>query len=216
MVHIELTDDSTPIHVGGDSVRSRRAAARAAARDRPHQEILAQLESIMPRHGYAVVDVAVDGNCMLHALKRLIPEADAMKTKAIRKRLITWLEQHGNDPMDDGKGGDPTCISSTPQHIDNEMVTWETYLKCMRKDGAWCDGTMLLAAAMAFKRTIGYVSTAAPGRLAFLPEQCHRSGDDWNHAGVVLGCIDEYHWTASAPVSGHCQQDPGEVVIICD
>ncbi|KAL3910610.1 MAG: hypothetical protein SGPRY_008997, partial [Prymnesium sp.] len=152
--------------------------------------------------GFKIKDVPGDNNCQFHALADQLEQVGISGWTAIslRKKAVSWLQENGNRPMDDGKLA-PLRFQVGERTLLKDSVGvphWGNYIREMSQHGiTWGDEATLLAASVLFKAEIVVISSLTD-------DYCHivTPPEVWRvplRTRLYLGHYHEYHYVSTRP-----------------
>ena len=155
-----------------------------------------RLQRHMALRGFRIKDVPGDNNCQFHALADQLEQVGVSGFTAgkLRKLTVSWLQENGDRPMDNGKGGERTLLRDSVG-VEN----WDKYIREMSQHGVtWGDEATLLAASVLFKAEICIISSVSD-------DYCHvvTPPDVWKvplRTRIYLGHYHEFHYVSTRPM----------------
>ena len=150
----------------------------------------------MALRGFRIKDVPGDNNCQFHALADQLEQVGVSGFTAgkLRKLTVSWLQENGDRPMDNGKVGERTLLRDSVG-VEN----WDKYIREMSQHGVtWGDEATLLAASVLFKAEICIISSVSD-------DYCHvvTPPDVWKvplRTRIYLGHYHEFHYVSTRPM----------------
>ena len=160
------------------------------------QDHRSRLQRHMAVRGFQIKDVPGDNNCQFHALADQLEQVGVSGFTAgkLRKLTVSWLQENGDRPMDNGKVGERTLLRDSVG-VEN----WDKYIREMSQHGVtWGDEATLLAASVLFKAEICIISSVSD-------DYCHvvTPPDVWKvplRTRIYLGHYHEFHYVSTRPM----------------
>jgi hypothetical protein len=105
----------------------------------------------LKRLGFVEHQIVPDGNCQFRAVAHQL-FGDENRHPEVRQEVVKWLSVNANFKIDDN--------TKLLDFIDlEEHKNWETYVRCLSKEGFWGDHLTLIAASEVYKIEITIVSS---------------------------------------------------------
>ena len=179
-----------------EAFHRRLAERKAGARSSMPMGHRERLQRHMALRGFRIKDVPGDNNCQFHALADQLEQVGVSGFTAgkLRKLTVSWLQENGDRPMDNGKVGERTLLRDSVG-VEN----WDKYIREMSQHGVtWGDEATLLAASVLFKAEICIISSVSD-------DYCHvvTPPDVWKvplRTRIYLGHYHEFHYVSTRPM----------------
>jgi hypothetical protein len=149
------------------------------------------LKILANEHNYEVVEVRGDGNCLFRAISKSLSLNQNLtyKHKQLREMVVEYLSEH------------PDFLEPYLEYVSNTDISPEEYaestkeyIENMAKPGTWGDFICLKVLSEMLKVKFNLLVLNTRNFLTI-------SNNDTYSRLVPLGFIDEYHYTALAPLN---------------